>query len=520
VKLVIVHYHLRPGGIRRVVELATPALVKQFGNIDAVTLACGEAPDQNWNQNFARLIQPARLEWLVAPAFGYFSEQSKPPAVIQAELAAALAQLLAGATATNCLVWAHNLGIGRNLLLTRELTHACAERGVPLISHHHDWWFDNRWPRWPEIRRSGFRSLAAVARTTFPTGPNIRQVGINHEEAALLKRHYLTAAAWLPNPAARQPPPAPKKVRAARQWLDQTLAEVAAPVWMVPCRLLRRKNLAEALLLTRWLRPEAWLVTTGGASSADEQAYFDQLTRAARQHHWRLRLGVLQGDEKQKPTVPELLAASEAVLLTSIQEGFGLPYVEAAAAGRPLIARNLPNVAPDLKKFGFRFPQAYDEIRIATGLFDWKAERARQRTMFARWRRILPPAARRLGAPPALLTSRTPPEAIPFSRLTLTAQLEVLAQPPADSWKRCAPLNPFLPIWQSRAAAGKLLVTPWPQTAAQLLSGETYARHFVRLARPHPVSGNGAHPLALQTALLGKKLCAANSYPLLWATET
>jgi hypothetical protein len=63
--------------------------------------------------------------------------------------------------------------------------------------------------------------------------------------------------------------------------------------------------------------------------------------------------------------VPELLAASEAVLLTSIQEGFGLPYVEAAAAGRPLIARHLPNIAPDLHKFGFRLPQAYDEILVA-----------------------------------------------------------------------------------------------------------------------------------------------------------
>ncbi len=519
-KLVIVHYHLRPGGIRRVIELAAPHLVRQFGNLESITLACAEAKDKKWNQNFARLIAPVRLEWLIDPVLGYFSEQKAAPETIRLGVASALHKILATADATNSLVWAHNLGIGRNLLLTRELARVCTERGIPLISHHHDWWFDNRWPRWPEIRRSGFRTLATVAKATFPSGPNIRHAGINHEEATLLKHHFPTTAAWLPNPVPRSQPPARKTVRAASQWLKRTLGERGAPIWILPCRLLRRKNVAEALLLARWLRPEAWLVTTGGASSADEQNYYGQLAHAARRHHWRLRLGVLQGDEKRKPNVPELLAASEAVLLTSIQEGFGLPYVEAAAAGRPLIARNLPNVAPDMHKFGFRFPQAYDEIRVATELFDWDAERRRQRELFTKWRRILPAAARQWVDVPVLLAPRTQPTAVPFSRLTLTAQLEVLTQPRRRSWELCAPLNPFLAVWQTRAAAKKLQVTAWPRTAEQRLSGEAYARHFARLARSNDAPHNGRQALALQNALLEKKLCAANLYPLLWTTET
>ena len=58
---------------------------------------------------------------------------------------------------------AHNLGIARNLVLTGELARACEQRGIRLMAHHHDWWFDNRWQRWPEMRCSGFRSLAQVA---------------------------------------------------------------------------------------------------------------------------------------------------------------------------------------------------------------------------------------------------------------------------------------------------------------------------------------------------------------------
>src|SRR5690606_14151715 len=137
---------------------------------------------------------------------------------------------------------------------------------------------------------------------------------------------------------------------------------------LMAARLVRRKNVAEALLLARWLRPDAWLMTTDGARSGDEQPYQRRLEEAARRHGWRLRIGVLAGREGPgAPRVPELMAASEALLLTSVQEGFGLTYLEAAAAGRPLLARRLPNVFPDLRRLGFRFPQAYDEVLVDPG---------------------------------------------------------------------------------------------------------------------------------------------------------
>jgi hypothetical protein len=293
----------------------------------------------------------------------------------------------------------------------------------------------------------------------------------------------------------------------------------------LPCRSLRRKNIAEALLLTRWLRPEAWLVVTGAASSADEASYFEALERAARKHHWHLRLGVLAGDESRKPTVPELLAASEAVLLTSIQEGFGLPYLEAAAAQRPLIARRLPNIAPDLDKFGFRFPQAYDEILVTPDLFDWPAEQARQQKRFKMWRASMPASVRKHVSQPVLLATNRPP-AVPFSRLSLKAQLEILARPARETWETCASLNPFLEAWQRLAASGKLRRTPWPRTAKSWLGGEAYARRFFAALQggrdaSSRTPGDGASPprfspMAIQSDFIAANLDARNLYPLLW----
>ena len=519
-RLIIVHYHLRPGGVRRIIELAAPHLVRASnGEIDQIVLAVGEASDRKWNAFFTQRAAAVPVEISVHPGFNYLSEQKRSPTAIARRIHTALDELLTGATGSNTIVWAHNPGIGRNLILTRELVRACDKRGVPLVAHHHDWWFDNRWRRWPEMKRSGFTTLASVAKTIFPSSRGVRHLTINHSDAAQLEPHVGPRAIWLPNLAERGAPPGKERWREARAWLQHKLNDRNALVWILPCRLLRRKNVAEALLLTRWLRPEAWLVTTGGVSSADEKAYAAKLAAAAHQHHWRLRLGLLAGDEADKPSVPELIAASEAVMLTSVQEGFGLPYVEAAASRRPLIARTIPNIAPDLDQFGFRFPQSYEEIRIAPHLFDWRGEQVRQSKIFDAWRGQLPGACRKLaGQPSWIATSLAQP--VSFSRLTLTAQLEVLAHPAPESWNACAPLNPWLEEWRGRAAAGRLRVTPWPASANCWLGGDAYGRRFFEALRAPKPPARAFNPTQIQTKFIESKLAATNLFPLLWSTRS
>ena len=520
-KLIIVHYHLRPGGIRRVIELATPHLVREAPRpITRVLLATGQRADEEWHEQFSRRLPDVPVEVFVERSFNYLSEQRASPRSITAHMRHALEKLLTDADAGNCLVWAHNLGVGRNLLLSRELVSACAARDISLVSHHHDWWFDNRWTRWPEMRRFGFRTLTSPAHAVFPQTDILIHAAINHADAAILEGHCGKRALWLPNLTEPAPQLPAAHVCVARRWLENRLAHGDDPVWFLPCRTLRRKNIAEALLLTRWLRPEAWLVVTGAASSADEAPYFRALETAAHQHHWRLRLGVLAGDESRKPGVAELFAASEAVLLTSIQEGFGLSYLEAASAQRPLIARRLPNIAPDLDRFGFRFPQAYDEIFVTPDLFNWRSECARQARLLRDWRAAMPSPVRELvSLPPVLAAERPCP--VPFSRLTLTAQIEVLVRPTRESWEACVALNPFLEEWRSRAAVGRLRVTPWPRTAKRWLGGDAYARRFFDALRARPRHHfRRFSAVMLQTEFIEKKLATVNLYPLLWNKRT
>lgn len=502
--------------------MATPALARAWGaTLRRVVLVAGEPPPAQWLAEFRARLPGVEVACQTEPALGYLAEQAAGPAALAGRLREFFAEQLKGRTAADCVVWAHNLGLGRNLLVNQALARQCAAAGLLLVLHHHDWWFDHRWQRWPEMRRCGVRTLAQAATRVFPGGALVRHVAINRPDHRALRKGFGRLAGWLPNPVAPTAPVSDAAARAARRWLDGVLAAHGDPVWLVPCRLLRRKNLAEAILLTRWLRPEAWLVTTGGASSSDEQSYAQRLARAGSQQRWRVRLGLLADNHPNQPGVPELLAGSEAVLLTSVQEGFGLPYVEAALARRPLLARLVSNVAPDLRTFGFRFPQGYREVLVPTGCFDCAAEQRRQIKFFDAWRRRLPASLRSRAARPAWLDGPRPPPCVPFSRLTLTAQLEVLAAPAEESWSACAPLNPFLTTWRRRAAAGALRVPPWPPTAARWLGPEAYARRFLRLLRlraPRPPTLDSA--LAAQEAFLGRVLAADHQYPLLWQSET
>ena len=514
-KLIVLHFHFRPGGVRRVIETAVPFLPRALPAIDRIVLAGGEAGDGEWNAIFAKKLAPVPVGFFVEPAFGYVSEQTRL-ATISSRIQAALARLLDGGDA---LVWAHNLSIARNLPLARELARACSVRGIPLVAHHHDWWFDNRWLRWPEMRRTGFRTIAEVARVIFPANVKVRFAAINRADVRTLREHLGVRMHWLPNPAQRSAPPNLRRVRIAKEWLREKLGD-EAPVWLMPCRVLRRKNIAEALLLTRWLRPEATLVTTGGASSANEQPYTQALAAAARKHGWRLQIGVLGENEAARPSLPELLAASECLLLTSIQEGFGLASLEAAAAGRPLITRFIPNIAPDLARFGFRFPQAYREIFIAPDAFDWAGEMQRQRALFREWKQRLPRTWRALAEPPPLLQCAVV-EPVPFSRLTLTAQIEVLARPAAESWTLCAKWNPQLRGWKMRSAEGRLEPTQWPAVADEWLDGNAYARRFAEIVRCNsrePARRNLA--VCAQSEFIRLKLRSSQLFPLLFARKS
>ena len=111
-------------------------------------------------------------------------------------------------------------------------------------------------------------------------------------------------------------------------------------------------------------------------------------------------------------------------------------------------------------------------------------------------------------------------EPVPFSRLTLSGQLEVLSIAPEESWAACSEWNPVLQQWRTLAKAGRLDPMQWPERADAVIGGGAYAAQFWRA-----VAGISSRPLGVhaveraQRDSIAQRLGANFLYPILFGEE-
>jgi len=477
-QLAVLHYHFRPGGVRRVIELGLPALARS-GNFTRVTLAAGAAPDAAWRALMEAALHPCGVTWCIEPALGYWSELKQPATEVRAAIRETLRRLAQPGVA----FWAHNLSVGRNLLLAQEL--AALPATTPLWLHHHDWWWDGRWERWPEILAQGCTTLAEAVQATLPLADNVRHFCVNLTDAQRLTGWTGAEFRFLPNPLT-VPRVTPEETAAAREFLRRRTG--AASWWIYPCRALRRKNLAEALFVQQTLARDAVVVTTGGASSAAEETYYNTLTSSVAAKGWPLHTGI--AGHPDCPSVPALITAAETVIVTSLREGFGLPYCEAALLGRPCRARIPHGLETTLRHLSVPFAEQWHTLPVPAHFYDAAREAAHVTAGREKLRAVLPAEIH-----DALRTLPPPPDEMDFGRLSLAGQLEALSAHNA---------NP-------RGVRARPLATPAPFTYAW--TPEVWAREFLR-------PGNHRAPRAdwpeQSPAVIAPLLQHWLQHPLLW----
>ncbi|MES2707423.1 MAG: hypothetical protein V4726_12570 [Verrucomicrobiota bacterium] len=513
-RLLIFHYHDRPGGVREVISRGLPLLLEWLDGVREIVFLTGELTDAAWRadleQRLGKFGKSGKipLHWVADPEWAYGGEDFKTlsPASTR-RLWEFLKPPVRSGEGGRTVLWAHNLGIGRNIPLLRALPELCLAAGAELWLHHHDWWWDGRWERWRDWRAAGVTSLDEALAATVPVGPHIQHRCVNLADLPFLQNAAGAAARWVGNPLPAFQRPAASEIRAARRWLDVRTG--GRPAWLAPVRALRRKNLAEALLLTRRLAPGACLVTTGGSSAAETPGW-QQFQAAAARRGWPLAPQVLAESGPDAPTVPALMAAADTIVMTSLQEGFGLPWLEAAVLENPVISRRLPDAVENLGALGCRLSGTYDALPVPDGLFNPAAETARLQLRWARALSFLPDEFQGetgagppkhesrggtvRGAPAPSFSGSVPPD---FGQLTLEGQLEVLAGNAADF-----PLPPGVqaqvPYWPCGSRrdfwAERFLSPDFPEplsvsaiSSASWKSQSAEVRHRFHYWRRHPL---------------------------------
>lgn len=323
-KIVFIHYHIKPGGVTTVLKHQVQAVTAAGGDALIVT---GEAPPGRF---------PADV--CVIEGLGYDTRPGvKPPAALVADR---IIRAIHDRWDTGCdLVHVHNPTLAKNNNFLNVL-HILREKSLRLFLQIHDFAEDGRPTAW--------FSEAYPADCHYGV--------INARDYDLLKN---------------------------AGWCDDGLHLIANTITplgcdpdngpgdnqvLYPIRAIRRKNIGEAILLSCFFNhQEALAITLPPNSPADMTAYKDWKSFTREQH---LPVSYEMGIDHD---FHKLVAGARFLITTSVTEGFGFSFLEPWTAGKFLWGRLLPDICRDFEAQGIELSHLYHQLEVPLDWIDGQA---------------------------------------------------------------------------------------------------------------------------------------------------
>jgi len=316
-RVALVHYHLRRGGVTSVIINQARALAQ--AGVDLLIIA-GETP--------AAIDFPFAL----VEGLGYSQEEKHSPAAREEEtrcLAEGILRAMEerwGEPAD--IVHVHNPLIQKNFLLIPALE-MLGSRGVRLLLQNHDLAEDFR----PDVYSAG---------AGYPE--TCHYAVINSRDYDFLIRAGL-------KPEGLHLIPNEVSCLSSSAGLERTR-------YLYPVRAIRRKNTGEALLLSLFIPKGRTVAITLPASEKDSNRYNRWTAFSA-------GLGLpVEFAVGANMSLPDLLGSAVCALSTSVKEGFGFSFLEPWTAGRSLVGRRIDYVCADFEKAGVCFENLYSSLEI------------------------------------------------------------------------------------------------------------------------------------------------------------
>lgn len=340
-RLAIVHYHLRRGGVTRVIENTLAALRETETEIVVLT---GEPPANEF-EGLYRTVD----------GLGYREDpDGLTPHELSTRLMAAARDALGGPPD----LWhVHNPTLGKNLLVTGAL-YDLARHGARMLLQIHDFAEDGR-PHNYQILRQGLR---LEEHSPYFTSPNIHYAVLNGRDLAILQEAGFpeNRVHLLPNPI--PPPTEPTDDPQLKDFL------AGRKLWLYPTRGIRRKNLGELILWSLLSDDRSLFGTTLTPENPQQRPPHDRWENFAQAHQLPVVLGLV---DQHGLDFAALAHAAEAHFTSSIAEGFGLAFLEPWTYGKPLAGRNLPAITRDFT--GIDLSSLYNRLAVPA---DWIDESA------------------------------------------------------------------------------------------------------------------------------------------------
>ncbi|MDD9984761.1 MAG: hypothetical protein OXQ31_00665 [Spirochaetaceae bacterium] len=324
IDLAVVHYHLLPGGVTSVIRDGLRAVLQHRpGLLRSIHLMAGRPEGVETVRAALRAAAADAgadtvVQATVDPLLDYSGRGSASPD----------AWSFAAVSGPDAVWWIHNHHVGKNTPFTRALLHGAARGDARVLLQIHDF---------PECGRiDGYQQVrAALGTELYPFGPRLRYAVINRRD------HEALAAAGIPDACLHLlwNPVLPSPIEPGSERLAP-LMPGGRRLWLYPVRIRRRKNVLEAGLLAR-LAGRAAVGVTLPASSTAEASYHRQTGALFRDGTLPGRIGFGGQPRFRDRSLGALAAGADAVVSSSIEEGFGYQFLHARQWRLPLIARDI-----------------------------------------------------------------------------------------------------------------------------------------------------------------------------------
>jgi glycosyltransferase involved in cell wall biosynthesis len=303
-------------------------------------------------------------EWIYSHAFG--TTEAHPDLGYRIERRAAqLKEALRAFVAHNDveLIIAENaLAIPMQIPLGVALAEFIAETGIPIIAHHHDFWW--------ERERFSVNCIPDYLDEAFPPDlPSIRHVVINSIALRELKARRGIEATIVPNVfdfAAPQP-----KVDEFNADFRRAIGlEEGDVLFLQPTRVIPRKGIELSIELVRRMRDSRCRLVITHQAGDEGMDYLYRLQTLAKEEGVDIRyiadrIGPARGTTPSGEKIYSLWDAylhADLVTYPSLYEGFGNALLEAVYFKKPVLINRYPVYLTDISPLGFDFIEIDGEV--------------------------------------------------------------------------------------------------------------------------------------------------------------
>ncbi len=350
-QIIIIHHHLNPGGVSRIIQSQVNSLKNQFPDTEILLLS-GKAPDHDFFKDRGVKVR-------VKPELNYLLNQDYTVEFLEA-MQKDLSEFLRKNIQRDSLIHAHNMNLGKNPVLMLALSEMAAD-GYRLFNHCHDF---------AEDRPANFEFLKNIIQTKlgqdlqkvlYPSYPNYLFGTLNDFDRRRIFKEGIpeSRVVFLPNPVHFEAKKHFAKSDAKRVICQALQLDEDKMLITYPVRVIRRKNIGELILLSILFEDQAhWLVTQPPKNPIELVDY-----KKWKQLCSRLKIPLVF-EAGTRVDFEQLLVASDVCISTSVREGFGMVFLEPWLLSTPVMGRNISYVTEDLKKSGVCFPLLYEAIKV------------------------------------------------------------------------------------------------------------------------------------------------------------